>query len=70
VFDASDLLIMPGLVDMHCHLRDPGQTSKEDIYTGTMSAAAGGFTSIACMANTVPVNDTATITKYILDECR
>ena len=63
--DATGLLVLPGLIDMHCHLRDPGQEYKEDIATGTASAAAGGFTSIACMANTQPVCDNAAVAGYI-----
>lgn len=58
VFDARGLIVAPGLVDMHCHLREPGQTHKEDIASGTKSAAKGGFTSIACMPNTTPPLDT------------
>ena len=57
VIDASRLMVAPGLVDMHVHLRDPGQTHKEDILTGCAAAARGGVTSIACMANTNPVVD-------------
>ncbi|HEY5995618.1 MAG TPA: amidohydrolase family protein, partial [Candidatus Deferrimicrobiaceae bacterium] len=57
VIDASGKWVVPGLVDMHVHLRDPGYEWKEDLRTGTAAAIAGGFTSIACMANTNPVND-------------
>ncbi|HLA50745.1 MAG TPA: amidohydrolase family protein, partial [Thermodesulfobacteriota bacterium] len=64
--DASGLLVCPGFIDMHTHLREPGYEYKETIRTGTMAAAAGGFTSIACMANTNPVNDNASVTRYIL----
>ena len=64
--DAAGLLVTPGLIDMHVHLREPGQEWKEDIATGTRSAAAGGFTSVACMPNTKPVNDSKTVTAYIL----
>ena len=67
VIDASGLCVLPGLVDIHCHLRDPGFEYKEDIATGTQSAAAGGFTSICCMPNTNPVNDCAAVTRYILE---
>ncbi len=56
--DAEGLVVVPGLVDMHCHLREPGYEYKEDIESGTKSALAGGFTSVACMANTNPVMDT------------
>lgn len=67
VIDVSGLCVLPGLVDIHCHLRDPGFEYKEDIATGTRSAAAGGFTSICCMPNTNPVNDCAAVTRYILE---
>ncbi|MFM8315583.1 MAG: dihydroorotase, partial [Deltaproteobacteria bacterium] len=63
--DAKGWLATPGWIDIHTHLREPGQTHKETIRTGTEAAAAGGFTSIACMANTKPVNDSSFITTYI-----
>jgi dihydroorotase len=67
VFDvARGGLVVPGLVDMHVHLREPGQEHKETIATGTASAVAGGFTAVACMPNTDPVNDHAGITQFIL----
>jgi dihydroorotase len=59
-------LVVPGLIDMHVHLREPGQEHKETIATGTASAVAGGFTAVACMPNTEPVNDQAGITQFIL----
>ena len=65
VVDAQGAYLLPGLVDLHCHLRDPGYEYKEDIVSGTRAAAAGGFTSVLCMANTDPVNDCAAITEYI-----
>ena len=65
VVDASGLLAAPGLVDIHCHLREPGYEHKEDIVSGTAAAAAGGFTSVCCMANTQPVNDSAVVTEFI-----
>jgi dihydroorotase len=68
VIDARGMLVVPGLIDMHVHLRDPGLEYKEDIVSGTKAAAAGGFTSIACMPNTKPVNDNKTVTAYILDK--
>jgi dihydroorotase len=60
------LLVCPGLIDMHVHLREPGQEHKETIATGTAAAVAGGFTGVACMPNTSPVNDNAGVTSYIL----
>ena len=68
--DAAGLLVTPGLIDMHVHLRDPGLEYKEDIVTGTRAAAAGGFTSVACMPNTKPVNDNKAITTYIIAKAR
>jgi dihydroorotase len=65
VIDAAGKWVVPGLIDMHVHLRDPGYEWKEDIRTGTRAAAAGGFSSVACMANTKPVNDHPGITRYI-----
>jgi dihydroorotase len=61
-------VVTPGLIDMHVHLREPGQEHKETVLTGTRSAVAGGFTAVACMPNTVPVNDSASVTRYILDK--
>ena len=66
VVDAHGLYVLPGMVDLHCHLRDPGLEYKEDIVSGTRAAAAGGFTSVCCMANTEPVNDNAVVTSYII----
>ena len=65
VLDAAGQLVIPGLVDMHTHLREPGYEYKETIHTGTMSAAAGGFTSVCCMPNTQPVNDSQAVTEFI-----
>jgi dihydroorotase len=70
VIDASGLIVAPGLIDIHIHLREPGQEYKETVRTGTMAAAAGGFTGVACMANTEPVNDTRSVTEHILLEAR
>ncbi|MCK4621091.1 MAG: dihydroorotase [Desulfuromonadales bacterium] len=70
VINAAGLLVTPGLVDMHVHLRDPGFEYKEDIVTGTRAAAAGGVTSVACMPNTDPVNDSLAVTKYIISKAR
>ncbi len=65
VIDASGMWVVPRLVDIHCHLREPGFEYKEDIASGTAAAAKGGFTSICCMANTKPVNDEPAITEFI-----
>ena len=65
VLDATGLTVAPGLVDIHVHLREPGQTYKETIATGTAAAAAGGFTSVAAMPNTIPVNDSPEITRWM-----
>ena len=66
ILDASGWIVAPGLVDLHCHLREPGFEYKETIQTGSASAVAGGFTSICCMPNTQPVNDNAAITQFML----
>jgi len=70
VIEAEGLWLMPGLVDLHAHLREPGQEYKEDIETGTRAAAAGGYTTVCCMANTDPVNDTPAVTEYIQRRAR
>ena len=64
-FDATGLIVAPGFIDMHVHLREPGFEYAETIESGSRAAAAGGFTSICCMPNTSPVNDNATVTSYI-----
>jgi dihydroorotase len=66
--DVSGKIVTPGLVDIHVHLRDPGQDWKETIHTGAEAAVAGGFTDIFCMPNTSPVNDSASVTEYILEK--
>jgi len=62
----SGYIVCPGLIDMHVHLREPGQEHKETVATGTAAAVAGGFTAVACMPNTTPVNDNAGVTEYML----
>ncbi len=64
--DVKGAIVCPGFIDMHCHLREPGEEYKEDIASGSAAAAAGGFTSICCMPNTNPVNDCAAVNDYIL----
>jgi len=64
----AGLVICPGLIDMHVHLREPGQEHKETVATGTAAAVAGGFTAVACMPNTIPVNDNAGVTRFILNK--
>src|SRR5258707_3226510 len=70
VFDAAGLVVTPGFIDMHVHLREPGQENSETIETGTKAAARGGFTAVCCMPNTRPVNDNASITRFIVDRAR
>src|SRR5271170_1924481 len=70
IVDLSGCWIAPGLIDPHVHLRDPGFPEKETILTGLRAAAAGGFTAVAAMANTSPVNDTPATTRYMLERAR
>jgi dihydroorotase len=65
--DASGLVVAPGFIDLHCHLREPGNEPAETIESGTRAAARGGFTAVCCMPNTQPVNDNASVTRFILD---
>jgi dihydroorotase len=68
IIDASDCIVIPGLVDMHTHLREPGFEYKETIKTGTLAAVKGGFTTVCCMPNTKPVNDTISVTEFIREK--
>src|ERR1700674_3738283 len=70
VFDAGGLIVAPGFIDIHVHLREPGQESSETIETGTRAAARGGFTAVCCMPNTKPVNDNASVTRFIVDRAK
>jgi dihydroorotase len=70
VIEARGLVVAPGLIDVHTHLREPGYEWKETIRTGTMAAARGGFTSVVCMANTDPVNDNKSVTEYIMEKAK
>ena len=70
MFDAGGMIVAPGFIDMHVHLREPGFEHAETIESGSRAAAAGGFTSICCMPNTQPVNDSATVTSYIVERAR
>ena len=70
VLDVSDLVVCPGFIDLHAHLREPGREDKETVATGTRAAAAGGFTAVCAMPNTDPVNDQAGITRYVLERAR
>jgi dihydroorotase len=69
-FDAAGMIVAPGFIDLHVHLREPGQESSETIETGTKCAARGGFTAVCCMPNTKPVHDNASITRFIVDKAR
>lgn len=70
VLDASGLIVAPGFIDLHVHLREPGDEYKETIASGAAAAVAGGFTSICAMPNTMPVNDNASVTRFIIDKAR
>ena len=70
MIDARGKVLVPGLIDMHCHLREPGFEYKETLESGSRSGATGGYTSLACMANTLPVNDNRAVTEYILRQAR
>ena len=70
IFDAAGLIVAPGFIDLHVHLREPGEEYKETIASGVAAAVAGGFTSICAMPNTMPVNDNASVTRFIIDKAR
>ena len=70
IINAEGMLVLPGLVDLHVHFRDPGYEYKEDIESGCRAAVAGGFTTVCCKANTNPVNDTGAITRYMIEKAR
>ncbi len=70
IVDVAGLVICPGFIDMHAHLREPGQEWKETIASGTRAAAAGGFAGVACMPNTIPVNDSRSVTEFIVTRAR
>ncbi len=70
IVDVRGRWVVPGLIDLHCHLREPGQEYKEDIGTGTRAAAAGGFAAVCAMPNTTPPNDTRAVTELIVRRAR
>ncbi|HVT06952.1 MAG TPA: amidohydrolase family protein, partial [Polyangia bacterium] len=70
VVDARGRWVVPGLIDLHAHLREPGQEYKEDVATGTRAAASGGFTAVCAMPNTTPPNDNRAVTELIVDRAR
>jgi dihydroorotase len=70
VVEATGKLVIPGLIDMHVHLREPGEEYKETVESGTRAAVSGGFTAVACMPNTTPPNDCRSVTEFIVEQAR
>src|SRR5215212_5552194 len=70
IFDATGLVVAPGFIDMHVHLREPGQEYKETIQTGAAAAVAGGWASVCAMPNTDPANDSPAVTRFIIEQAR
>src|SRR6185312_5850762 len=67
-FDATGLIVAPGFIDLHVHLREPGQEYKETIASGAAAAVAGGFTTVCAMPNTNPINDNAAVTRFVIEQ--
>ena len=70
IFDATGLVVAPGFIDMHVHLREPGQEYKETIASGAAAAVAGGFTTVCAMPNTNPINDNGAVTRFVIEQAQ
>src|SRR5438034_11121293 len=70
IFDATGLVVAPGFIDMHVHLREPGHEYKETIASGAAAAVAGGFTTVCAMPNTDPINDSAAVTRFVIEQAQ